>query len=178
MTALLFDFNALLPTRLYWDASFLVHTAYPGGRYYRECYRFLERLNNAEGTLSYVSTMALDEALFALLKAKVSENYPNQAFLDVYRSSPDALQPYLGELRLWMDRLYADLRIQIVALDADCLPQALDEMENYALLPRDALHLTVMRRLKVNNLVTTDADFVSVDDLCLYTCNPRILAQA
>ena len=136
MTALVFDFDALLPQHLYWDASFLVHAAYPGGRYHMECYRFLERLNSAEGRLSYVSTMALDEALFALLKAKVSENYPNQGFLDVYRSSPHMLQPYLGELRLWMDRLYADSRIQIVA----------------------------------------DADFLPVDGLNIYTCNPRILA--
>ncbi len=178
MTALLFDFNAPLPRRLYWDASFLVHTAYPGGRYHMACYHFLERLNSAEGTLSYVSTMTLDEALFALLRAKVGEKYPNQGFWDVYRSSPQVLQPYLGELRLWMQQLYADSRIQIVALDVNCMFQALDAMESYALLPRDALHLTVMQSLQVNSIVTTDADFLPVDDLNIYTCNPRILTQA
>lgn len=44
MAALIFDFNAPLPRRLYWDASFLVHAVYPAGRYHRECYDFVDNI--------------------------------------------------------------------------------------------------------------------------------------
>jgi hypothetical protein len=56
MAVLVFDFDAPLPRQLYWDASFLVHAAYPAGRYHRECYKFLKRLSDAEDTLSYISS--------------------------------------------------------------------------------------------------------------------------
>jgi hypothetical protein len=88
MPALVFDFDAPLPRCLYWDASFLVHATYPGGRYYSMCYHFLERLSDANETLSYVSTLALDEAMFALLQLKVAGDYPDQGFWDVYRGRP------------------------------------------------------------------------------------------
>jgi len=95
MAALTFGFDAPLPKQLYWDASFLVHATYPAARYHRECSVFLEWLSNAEGTLSYVSTLALDEMVFALLQLKVGEEHPERGFWDVYRENPQAIQPYL-----------------------------------------------------------------------------------
>jgi len=47
-------------------------------------------------------------------------------------------------------------------------------MESYFLLPRDALHLSTMTRYGIDDIVTTDDDFFSVDSLRLYTCNPKI----
>ena len=86
MGASVFDFDAPLPRLLYWDASFLVHATYPAGRHHRACYAFLERLSTATDTLSCVSTLALDEAIFALLRLKVEEDHPNGGFWDLYRN--------------------------------------------------------------------------------------------
>jgi hypothetical protein len=47
----------------------------------------------------------------------------------------------------------------------------------YAFLPRDALHLTMMDQCGADAIVTTDDDFLLVDGLCLFTCNPHILSQ-
>jgi predicted nucleic acid-binding protein len=104
MAALVFDFDAPLPNRLYWDANFIVHATYPAGRYHRECYNLLERLGNATETVSCISTLALDEAVFTLIQLKVKEEHPNQGFWDVYRKAPQVIQPYLGELRALIDR--------------------------------------------------------------------------
>lgn len=92
MAALIFDFDAQLPRQLYWDASFLVHATYPAGRYHRECYEFLERLSDAEDTLSYVSTLALDEVVFTLIQLRVAEDHPERGFWDIYRENPQAIQ--------------------------------------------------------------------------------------
>ena len=177
MAALILDFEAPLPRRLYWDASFLVHATYPAGRYHQECYEFLERLSDAEVTLSYVSTLALDEVVFTLIQLKVAEDHPERGFWDVYRENPQVIQPYLGELHALVDRLSSDSRIQVTGAEPESISVALDYMICYSLLPRDALHLTTMARNGVDSIVTTDDDFLPVDELRIYTCNPRILSQ-
>lgn len=177
MSALISDLDAPLPRLLYWDASFLVHATYPAGRYHRECYAFLERLSTAGDSLSYVSTLALDETLFTLIRLKVVEDHPGQGFWQVYRKSPEVIQPYLKELRALVARLSIDPRIRLVGTERDDLAAALGYMDAHTLLPRDALHLAVMVRLGIDSMVTTDGDFLPVDGLHLYTGNPQIIAQ-
>jgi predicted nucleic acid-binding protein len=175
MSAQRLDFNVSLPGSLYWDASFLVHATYPAGRYYLACYAFLERLENAQDTLSYVSTLTLDEAIFTLLRLKVAENHPKQGFWQLYRENPAIIQPYLQELGVLVERLSVDPRVRLVGTERDDVPTAMTYMIAHDFLPRDAMHLAVMARLGIDSLVTTDADFVAVNDLCLFTCNPLIL---
>jgi len=177
MPAQVFDFDAPLPERLYWDASFLVHATYPGGRYHQLCRAFLGKLSTVEQTLSYVSTLALDETVFTLIQLKLAEDYPEHGFWEMYHENPETIQPHLGELRALVERLSRDPRIQIVGQSSDSMLTALDYMDDYSILPRDALHLTVMARYGIACIVTTDSDFLLVNDLMIYTCNPRILAR-
>jgi predicted nucleic acid-binding protein len=177
MSALIFDLNASLPRSLYWDASFLVHATYSAGRHHHTCYAFLERLSQASNTLSYVSTLALDEAAFALIRLRVDEDYPDRGFWEVYRERPSVIQPCLRELQVLIDRLSADPRIRLVGTEREDMTTALEMMARYALLPRDALHLSVMARLGIDSIVTTDDDFAPIEGLNLFTGNPRILAR-
>ncbi len=175
MTALILDFDAPLPNRLYWDASFLIHAVYPGGRYHQQCYAFLERLNSAVKSCSFVSSLALDEVIFTLIRLKLTEEHPDQGFWKVYRETPEAIQPYLGEIRALVKRLFNDSRIQVVGTVPESILIALRYMSDYSLLPRDALHLSTMAHYGIKDIVTTDDDFIIMPDLNLYTCNPKIL---
>lgn len=172
----IFDFDDPLPARLYWDASFIVHATYPAGRYHQECYTFLDRLGDAQGSLSYVSTLALDEAIFTLIQLKVEEKHPDQGFWEVYRQNPDVIQPHLEELRTLINRLFSEPRIKVVGTESQAMSMALDHMESYSLLPRDALHLTTMARQGMDDIVTTDSDFLTVEEIHIYTCNAQILS--
>jgi predicted nucleic acid-binding protein len=174
MGAQVYSFDAPLPSLLYWDASFLVHAVYPAGRYHKECYGFLERVGSAENTLSCISTLALDETIFALIRLKTVEDYPAQGFWELYRKDPQVILPYLEEIQTLVARLAVDPRIRLVGTEREDTFVALDLMDDYACLPRDAMHLAVMSRLGIDSLVTTDDDFVSVDGLALFTGNPRI----
>lgn len=112
-----------------------------------------------------------------MLRLKVEEDHPNAGFWDLYRQDPTVIRPYLGELRALVDRLTADPRIRLLGMDPDALPAALKHMDSLAFLPRDALHLTTMDRCGTDAIVTTDDDFLAVDGLRLFTCNPRLLSQ-
>jgi predicted nucleic acid-binding protein len=177
MSARVFDFEAPLPGLLYWDASFLVHATYPAGRYHQECYGFPERLGGTRNTLSCVSTLALDETIFTLIRLKGIEDHPGQSFWETYRKDPEVILPYLGELRTLVDRLSMDPRIRLVGTEREDMPAASDHMDDYARLPRDAMHLAVMSRLGIDSIVTTDDDYLPMDGLALFTSNPRILSQ-
>jgi predicted nucleic acid-binding protein len=115
--------------------------------------------------------------VFTLIRLKVAEDYPERGFWDIYRENPQAIQPYLGELRVLVNRLSGDSRIQVVGTEPESISVALDYMGSYSLLPRDALHLTTMARYGIDSMVTTDDDFLSVGELRIYTCNPRILSR-
>jgi thymidine kinase len=58
-----------LPSVLYWDASFVVNFAYDAAKYFQESANFLTRLDTAQ-TISYISTLGIDEACFILLQLK------------------------------------------------------------------------------------------------------------
>ena len=176
MSARVFDLNAPLPGLLYWDASFLVHATYPAGRYHQACYDFLERLGSAENTLSCISTLALDETVFTLIRLKVIEDHPGQGFWEIYRTDPQVILPYLGEMQTLVSRLSVDPRIRLVGTEREDIFAVLDLMDGYACLPRDAMHLAVMSRLGIDSIVTTDDDFLPVDGLTLFTSNRRILS--
>jgi len=178
MSARIFTFDAPLPRLIYWDASFLVHATYPAARYHADCYAFLERLSSSTDTLSYISTLALDEVIFAILQLKVSEDHPDLGFWEVYRQNAGIIRRYLEEIRALVERLWIDPRTLIVGAEAETILVALEHMGAYSLLPRDALHLATMVGYGVDAIVTSDDDFVQVDALNLFTCNPRILAQS
>jgi hypothetical protein len=130
VSARIFDFDAPLPGVLYWDASFLVHATYRAGRYHQACYSFLERVGSAGKTLSCVSTLALDETVFTLIRLKVIEDHPGQAFWDLYRKDSKVILPYLDEIEMLVGRLAVDPRIRLVGTEREDILAALALMED------------------------------------------------
>lgn len=65
----------------------------------------------------------------------------------------------------------------IMEISTSSVLRALDFMEEYRLLPRDAIHLAAMSAVGTKNIVTTDADFCRVAGINVYTCNPKVLAR-
>ncbi|MBM3242031.1 PIN domain-containing protein [Candidatus Poribacteria bacterium] len=72
---------------------------------------------------------------------------------------------------------YTHPRIRLVGTEAIFALDALIYMRAFHFLPRDAYHLATMRHYGIDSIVTLDADFLTVPDLHIYTCNPSILHQ-
>jgi predicted nucleic acid-binding protein len=163
-----------LPPVLYWDASFIVNFAYSAARYFQECADFLTRLDVAQ-TISYASTLALDEACFVLLQLKVQEDHPSERFWDIYNTDPSIIEPYMNELQELVEGIYTHPRIRLVGTEPPFALESLAHMRAFHFLPRDAYHLASMRHYGIDSIVTLDSDFLIVPDIHIYTCAPSIL---
>jgi len=168
------DFNSALPTTLYWDSSFIINFAHADGQWHSECVAFGARLDDSE-TRSYVSTLALDESWFVLLQLMIKDDYPDKSFWRVVNENPRVIVNYIDRLEKISNDIYANPRVRVVTVGSSAPRLALNNMRDFYLLPRDALHLATMRQYKLAHLITTDADFLSARDLSIYTCNPALL---
>ncbi len=113
----------------------------------------------------YVSPLTTDELLYRLLLTRIKEIY-GKTPQDVLRTDP------VGPIRRLSNELNAALRqmlrlphVHLVSIEADDIFQMLENAQQHALMPRDALHLTVMQRLALQDIVTDDADFDRVPKL-------------
>lgn len=177
MTPKIHRFSEPLPSTLYWDASFIVNFSYEAARYVKPCTDFLTRLNE-HATLSYVSTLALDEACFILLQLKIKEDYHPARFWDVYNEDPSVVEQYVDDLKKVTEEIGTHPQIKLIGTDATSAFESLAYMRAFHFLPRDAYHLATMRHHGVQSLVTLDADFIVVSDIEIFTCNTTMLQEA
>ncbi|MDE3089415.1 MAG: type II toxin-antitoxin system VapC family toxin, partial [Chloroflexota bacterium] len=161
------DFTSALPSTLYWDASFAVNAIYERGTWHADCSAFMTRLENSE-TISFVSTLALDEIWFSLLQLLISDDY-RVPFWRVVNDDPTVVTNYIDRLETITNEIYANPKIRVVSISSRGPRRALKNMREFHLLPRDAMHLAAMRQHKIEHIVTTDADFVSVSGISIFT---------
>jgi predicted nucleic acid-binding protein len=176
LTATILDFNAPLPPTLYWDASFIVNFSHADSVFHADSVAFLARLKEST-TFSFVSTLALDEAWFAILQAFVARDYAPRKFWKVYLENPEVILRYLDRLDALTTDIYNQPQIRVLGTTRHVPLDALKNMRQYFFLPRDAMHLAVMRQRRITNVVTTDADFQVVGGIAVFTCNPSLLGR-
>jgi len=166
-----------LPAALYWDASFIVNFTFEAARCFRQCSQLLSRLDDAS-TISYVSTLALDEAWFVLLQLKIEEDHHPARFWDVYNAHPEVVAEYIDDLEKVTEQIGTHPRIELTGTEPLAAFESLSHMRAYHFLPRDAYHLATMQYHRIDSLVTMDADFLVVPGIEIFTCNPSILEQS
>jgi predicted nucleic acid-binding protein len=134
------------------------------------------RLDEAP-TISYVSTLALDEACFVLLQVKIEEDHHPAKFWDVYNAIPEVIEQYADDLERVTDQIGTHPQVELIGTEPLSAFESLSFMRAFHFLPRDAYHLATMRYHRIDSLVTMDADFVIVPEIELFTCNPTLLEK-
>jgi predicted nucleic acid-binding protein len=175
MSATILNFEADLPEVMYWDSSFIINFCVDGVKYHSACAGFAQRLKE-ENILSIISNLTLDEVWYALLRVNLNNDYEDN-WREMLRHEPELIVKYLPILR----RATADLlmlpNLILVETPTEATLKALDTIERYHLLPRDAIHLTTAISLGVHTIVTTNLDFTRVDGATIYTCNPKAFGE-
>jgi predicted nucleic acid-binding protein len=147
---------------------------YARSNWHTECVAFGARLDQS-ATISYVSTLALDEVWFSLLQLLIHDDYPDTSFWRIVNADPSIVANYVSQLERITNDIYNNPKVRVISIGSRVPRRALKHMHEYHLLPRDAMHLATMRQHKIKHLVTTDADFLPVEDISIYTCNPTLL---
>lgn len=171
------SFGDPLPSVVYWDTNFIVNFVYEGSLFHQQTVDFLARLD-ASSTISYFSTLTLDEVYFILLQVSIERDHGPRSFWRTYQANPAIIVPYLDVLDELTEEWLTHPRLRVVAAEPTLSLDVLANMRRYRLLPRDSFHLAMMRQHGVGTLVTLDADFLAVPDLTVFTCVPSMLKQA
>jgi len=171
-----FDFAAPLPDRLYWDSSFLVNVAFAAAKRHQPCAAYYYRLKESEIPV-ILSNLALDETWYILLKLEIERLHHPQSFWEIYREEAQHLRPIFQKLREFTTRLLQLPHVTLVGTEANAYETALTVMEQSFLLPRDAYHWALMQANGLRAVATTDADFIRIPEVVIYTCNERILTS-
>lgn len=156
-------------TTLYLDTVFLVRAAdfqAPGSQ---SCREFLTRaIDPANPIALWTATLTIDETVFILLQEQIARPPYN-----VTRSRSQYLAAHPEVVRAMMPLVENELQpvLELVSLEpvlpADITAMCL-EMRSSGTLPRDAIHLAVMRRLGIPAIASDDDDFDRYSDITLY----------
>jgi predicted nucleic acid-binding protein len=151
--------------RIYLDTNILVGLADADSVYHPACEIFFQRaLDPAQPVQLVTCALTLDEVVFVLLQELVArppytvsrsrsqylQNHP-----DVVKALMEQLEPLLEalfDLIMWEPVTLADMR------------QMRREMSTTGILPRDAIHLAVMKRLGLMAIASDDEGFDHYQD--------------
>lgn len=118
-----------------------------------------------------MSNLGLDEIWYALLKALAIRDH-DQEWADKLRE-PEAIKGYMDNIDEATNKIMDLPRLFMVEITFERALGAQELMRKYGLLPRDAIHAYACLASGVKTMVTTDADFTRVEDLTIFTCNPK-----
>jgi predicted nucleic acid-binding protein len=145
---------------IYLDTNVLVGLVDAGSVYHPACAAFFQRAVDPDRPIQlFTATLTLDEVIFVLLQETVArEPYSITRNRSQYlRDHPDVVR----ELMMQLDPLASDV-CNLVALEpvvAADISEMRQEMRDHGTLPRDAIHLAVMKRLGLTAIASDDEGF-------------------
>ena len=143
---------------LYLDANFL--TAYFVENHqdnYSSRIKMFELLEKNKNLL--ISCLTLDET-WCKVKLTLEKQVPTE------KRKP--FSEFYGDLKRILDSILDHPLMKIIQFENDLIQgvkNALENIKNYNLRPRDAFHYAMMKDLNVSYIVTKDKDFNKIDDV-------------
>jgi len=133
----------------------------------KACISLLERIEGKE-IAGYTSTLILDELIYKILLKKIEERYRKNP-LSVLQKAPKEIGIHSPEVRKAVDIVLGIEGLTVLAVERHHVEEAIDHMQKYFILPRDAIHVSVAKSIGCNDLVSADSDFDRVVDLNRWT---------
>jgi predicted nucleic acid-binding protein len=157
--------RTLLPTAVYLDANLLVSWHLPQHQWYRPARELMAVLSAKQASIR-VSTLAIDEAWWRLLIRFYERDHGLRTWRsDLLRRDPTIPQTYQPELRKFTSDLLSFRRLRVInqTRSTALVYQALDNIRDHSLAPRDAFHLALALAIGIPNIVTNDIQFQKID---------------
>lgn len=157
--------------RIYVEPNIFLFAALAEARFGHSALEFLKHGSQGEFEL-LTSSLTIDEIAFVALKVKLEEKYEvtrgHVRYLKQHPEVVKALAPEIGEVLDNVRRLCT-----IVEVNESDIERMQEYMVSFGLLPRDAIHLAVARRMGLSCIASSDEDYDRVSWLSCYA--PREL---
>ncbi len=152
--------------RIYVEANIFLFTALADARYGPSALGFLERASGDEIEL-LTSTLTIDKVSFVALKAKLEEKYSVTKNQILYlKRNPEVVKALASDVNQIVENVLG--LTTLVEVNAPDIQQMRLYVEEFGLLPRDAIHLAVAHRLGLTCMASSDSDFDRVPWLTRY----------
>jgi len=161
-------------SHVFLDTNILLYAVTDHPRFGLWCNTLLDRIHRGD-LAGYISSIVLNEFIHKLIIGEVAEKTgikPSQVvqYLKHHREELEKLDAY--EIS---DEVETGYGLIILELTTDTFPTARRLMQLHRLMSNDALHLAVMQKNNLQNLVTNDTDFDGIEGI--HTWKPRELNQ-
>jgi len=142
----------------YLDANFLVAVFIPGHEFHKTGAKVFAQLLISKKEL-LISPLVMDEAWHAAWKT-LQDQVP------VEKKKSHSV--FYSDLKQILDAVIKNPKMKFVQFDSNLdqgIAQALENIKDYVLGPRDAFHMAIMQDLGISEIVTKDGDFARNSDI-------------
>jgi len=150
--------DAVTSDQIYVDVNVFYMYLRPDPEHLSSLRIFLERVASGD-IIAYTSILTMDELFYRLLLARIKDTYGRNP-LDVLREDAErVIKRSSPEIEAALRKFVRLPHLELMPVIKGDFPRMLDNIDAFALLPRDALHVAVMQRLEIDEIATDDADF-------------------
>jgi len=153
-----------LGDRIYLDTNFIYCFIRPIPEYNYEILTFFKKIE--EGRIhAYTCVNTFDELAYRLLLALIKDKYALNP-IDLLRKRPrDMMKEFYPKIQSVLSELKSFPNLELFALTSRELCQMIYDLTYARLMPRDALHLAVMRSHGVSFIASDDRDFDEIEGI-------------
>jgi predicted nucleic acid-binding protein len=133
----------------------------------KDCSSLLERVQRGELD-AFTSSLALDEVVYKVLLKKIEEKHGKNP-LDVIRKSAREIGLESPAVRKAIEIILGIDKLRVLPIERDHIEESVEYMQEYGILPRDAIHFSVMMSAGCRNICSADGDFDRVHEIVRWT---------
>lgn len=152
------DFKGL---EIYIDTNFFYHFLRPDPTYKQSIKGFFRKIEDGR-IRALTSINAFDELAYRLVLALIKDKYGGDPLGLLRKKRKRMLSEFYPSVVQVVKRLELLPHLETLEVTSRDLNQALGNMTRLLLMPRDALHLAVMQRMKIGSIASDDRDFDSM----------------
>ncbi|MHB8565542.1 MAG: type II toxin-antitoxin system VapC family toxin [Nitrososphaerales archaeon] len=133
----------------------------------KTCVSLLERIDKGEN-IGFTSSLVLDEVMYKILLKRIEDKHQKNP-LSVIQKSFEEIGAQSPEVRKALNVIVGIQSLNVLSVERYHLEISVDYMEKYSVLPRDAIHLSVMKSIGCTDMASADGDFDRVSDINRWT---------
>jgi predicted nucleic acid-binding protein len=129
----------------------------------KKCISLLEMVKKQK-VAGFTSTLVIDELIYKILLKKIEEKYRKNPLI-ILRDNPKEIINHAKYIDKVLQIIYGIDTLEIISVNKNHIENSVEYIRGFYILPRDAIHLSVMNSLECINLASADQDFDRVDDI-------------